>query len=433
MAYRVDDSKDTHPDELNLFYTPPTECVFDKVQWIEHRPVVQIKEHNPIEFIIPGSGTQYINLKETLLHIKVKVTQVVDDEKAEKEPAGLINLPLHSLWEEVEVNLQQKNISPSSKNYAYKALVETLLSFDRGAKESQLQAAGYYKDTPDAIDGAHPITGGNTGLATRYGLTKNGQTADFIGPLHADVCQQNRLILNGVEIQIKLWPSPSKFCLMSDGDKVEYRIEIVDAVLKVCKVTVAPNVILAHSQLLDSTPAKYPYERTEIKTYVISKGNFSFKAENLFQGAVPTRMVVFFVKTKSYIGSLKQNPFNFVHEKLNSLAVYLNDESVPAKPLKPDFVNKNYADCYYNLFTHLDQAGHDAGNYITRNDFDSGYTLLMFDLQPSLDRGHFPLIKRGALNIEGTFAESLTENITAFVMAKFPAMFTIDNTRNILM
>lgn len=429
MAYRVDDSKDTHPDELNLFYTPPTESVYDKVQWIEHRPVAQIKEHNPIEFVIPGSGSQYINLKETLLHVKVKVTPV---DATKTDPAGLVNLPLHSLWEQVEVSLQQKCISPSSKNYGYKALIETLVSYDRGAKESQLQAAGYYKDSPDNIDGAHPITGGNTGLAVRYALTSNDKIADFVGPLHADVCQQNRLILNGVEIQIKLCPSDSKFCLMSDGDEANYKVDIVDAFLKVCKVTLAPSILLAHSQLLDTTPAKYPYECTEIKTYTIAKGNFSFKAENLFQGAVPSRLVVFFVKTNSYIGSYKLNPFNFVHQKLNSLAVYLNDESVPAKPLKPDFVNKNFAECYYNLFAHLDQAGQDAGNYITRNDFDSGYTLFMFDLQPSLDRGHFPLIKRGALNIEGTFAESLTENTTAFVMAKFPSMFTIDSTRNVL-
>ena len=84
---------------------------------------------------------------------------------------------------------------PATTNYCYKALIETLLSYDKGAKDSQLQAAGYYKDTANTIDASHPITGGNIGLSARYGLTVSNKTADFIGPLHADICQQNRLLL----------------------------------------------------------------------------------------------------------------------------------------------------------------------------------------------------------------------------------------------
>ena len=432
MAYRVTDSIDTHPDELNLFATPPTDAVYDKVQWIEHRPVSQLKDGNPIEFIIPGSGTQYINLKQTLLHIKVKVLKA-DGTAPGTSLAALINLPLHTLWSQVDVSLQQKLVNPATNNYCYKALLETLLSYDKSAKESQLQAAGYYKDTASTIEATHPITGGNVGLTGRYGLTKNNKTAEFIGPLHADICQQNRLLLNGVEVQIKLWPAQTQFCLMSSFDKTEFKVEIADAVLKVCKVTVNPSVTLAHSMTLETTPSKYPYERTEIKTYTIASGNFSFKAENLFQGAIPSRMVIGFVKTAAYRGDYKLNPFNFVHAKLNSLAVYLNDESIPAKPLRPDFTTGTYINGYYSLFTGLDKDGKDVGNGISRDDYDNGYTLFVFELQPGAGSGHFPLIKRGALNIEATFGEALSENLTAIVMAKFPDMIQIDNTRNVLM
>ena len=433
MAYRVESSTDTHPDELNIFLTPPTESVYDKVQWIEHRPVGQLKEGSPIEFVIPGSGSQYIDLKQSLLHIKVKILNLTDPKSTTAVNPGLINLPLHTLWSQVDVSLQQKVISPATANYGYKALLETLLSYDTGAKNSQLQAAGYYKDTANTIDAAHPIAGGNQGLSARFGLTSGGKVADFIGPLHADICQQNRLLLNGVEVQIKLWPAKKQFCLMSEDENDDFRIEIVDAVLRVCKVTVSPSVMLAHSKTLETTSAKYPYERTEIKTYTVPTGNFSFKAENLFQGAIPSHVVVGFVKTAAYSGDYKLNPFNFVHANLNSLAVFLDDESVPAKPLRPDFGNINYSDCYYTLFTGLHKDGKDAGNAITWADYDGGYTLFVFELQPGAGRNHFPLIKRGTLNIETTFAQPLDQNLTAIVMAKFPDMIQIDSTRNIFM
>lgn len=431
MAYRVNDSIDTHPDELNIFLTPPTEAVYEKVQWIEHRPVSQFKEGNPLEFIIPGSGTQYINLKQSLLHIKVRVLKA-DGSPPGNDHAALINLPLHTLWSQVDVSLQQKLISPATNNYCYKALLETVLSYDKGAKESQLQAAGYYKDTANTIEASQPITGGNAGLSARYGLTKDEATADFIGPLHADICQQNRLLLNGVEVQIKLWPANSQFCLMSASDTAEFKVDIVDALIKVCKVTVNPSVTLAHSKILETTPAKYPYERSEIKTYTIPAGNFSFKAENLFQGAIPSRMVIAFVKTAAYTGDYTLNPFNFVHANLNSLAVYLNDESIPAKPLRPDFTTLNYVSCYYSLFTGLDKDGKDLGNGISREDYDNGYTLFVYELQPGAGSDHFPLIKRGVLNVEASFAQALNQNLTAIVMAKFPDMIQIDNTRNVL-
>jgi len=429
-AYRVEGSIDIHPDDLALFQVPPTESAYDRIQWIEHRPVASIKERNPIEFIISGSGTQYIDLKETLLRIRVKVTNSTKDSAT---VAGLVNLPLHTLWDQVEVSLQQKIINPSSQHYGYKALIETLMSFGSDAKSSLLQSAGFYKDIASHIDKPNPVSGGNTGLTQRYNLTKSGKVAEFIGPLHADVCQQDRLILNGVEVQVKLYPNKQAFCLISEAeDTEEFKLEITDASLYVCKVSVAPPVLIAHTQLLASdNQARYPYHRTEIKQYTVSKGSFYWKAENLFQGAIPTSLVIFFVKTSSFVGTFKENPFVFVHQKLNSLALYLDNIPYPSKPLRPDFDKNTFTECYFNLFA--GQASQDTGNAISLADFASGYSLFAFELQPSLAKDHFPLIKRGSLNVEASFAEALTENTNAFVMARFPDMFTIDASRNVIM
>ena len=64
------------------------------------------------------------------------------------------------------------------------------------------------------------------------------------------------------------------------------------------------------------------------------------------------------------------------------MAVYLNDESIPAKPLRPDFTRGNYIDSYYTLFAGLDKDGRDVGNAISRADYANGYTLFVYDLLP---------------------------------------------------
>ena len=319
--YQVNESKDTHPEELDLFATPPTQGAYEKVQWVDYRPVSQLKEYAPVEFVIPASGSQYLNLNQTYLSVKVKVVAPDGSALNIDDKVGSVNLTLHSLWNQVDVLVQQKLISSSTNNYAYKALMETLLSYDTNTKNSRLQTEGFYKDTAGLMDEANPVDGGNDGLAQRFILTLNSREADFIGPLHADFFQQNRLLLNGVEVQVKLWPARPAFTLMTADENKAYRIVVTEAILKVCQIQLNPSVSLAHAELLALTPAKYPFERTDIKTFNIPSGSYHFRAEDLYQGAVPSQLILGLVKSEAYNGSYQLNPYNFIHANCNFVAV----------------------------------------------------------------------------------------------------------------
>ena len=89
----------------------------------------------------------------------------------------------------------------------------------------------------------------NNGLTSRWDLTKNRQIVSMEGPIHSDICQQDRLILNQVPICIKFFQSTNQFRLMN-GTAVEYQVEITDAILKVGQVTVNPKIIIAHNEAL---------------------------------------------------------------------------------------------------------------------------------------------------------------------------------------
>lgn len=228
--YQVSASNQSHPEELDLFSTPPTQGAYENIQWVDYRPVSQLKEDAPVEFVIPSCGSQYLNLKQTYLKVKARLLKMDGTELDMEDTVGPVNNIMHSLWSQVEVLAQQKMVSPATNNYGYKALIETLLSYDANAKGTQLQASGFFKDTAGAMDATNPVTGGNSGLGRRFNLMFGSKVTDFIGPIHADLFQQDRLLLNGVEVQVKLWPARPTFTLMTDSRDTDYKIVIMEAI-----------------------------------------------------------------------------------------------------------------------------------------------------------------------------------------------------------
>ena len=192
--------KIVHGEDLALFAAPTFNAAVDRVQWVDYQPTSHIRDQSPVEFTIPASGAQYINLKRSYLYLKIQilkgdgstikpVTRVLADAEPEKEKeeVGIINIPLDSIWAQVDVYLQQKLVSNLGTNFAYKAIIETLLNYGEAAKNSQLQSRGYFKDTSSTIHVAAPVSGGNAGLAARYGLLAESKVGDFIGSLQCNI------------------------------------------------------------------------------------------------------------------------------------------------------------------------------------------------------------------------------------------------------
>jgi hypothetical protein len=343
----------TFPDEVLLFERPSTVVAYDKIQYVEYRPTMQLSNGGSIDFVIPPTANQYINLKKTYLKVKVKLVKSDgSDIDLTKVLVSCINLPLHTIFNQVDVLLQQQLVSSTGgQTYGYKSFFETMLQYGSDAKTSQLSAQGFYKEDPGDLDVSSIsdviARGGEAeGYVARWMLFIAGQEVDFIGPLNADICQQNRLILNGVEIQIRMWPSKDAFRLLTTDTTDAYKMEIVDATLNVCKVSPSPTLLLAHAAGLKESPALYPYSKTQMKIFNVPIGQYNFRLDDLFQGDVPSHLFIGMVKSQAFSGDYTLNPFNMQHFNLNSLGVYVNDESLPGKPLQISFEKKSYMDAY---------------------------------------------------------------------------------------
>ena len=64
--------------ELYLFSLPPTHTSVDGYQWVEHSPVSAITSTSLIEFVVSGSGEDYMDLNNTLLEVKACIKTTND-------------------------------------------------------------------------------------------------------------------------------------------------------------------------------------------------------------------------------------------------------------------------------------------------------------------------------------------------------------------
>ena len=337
MAFKFDGSEEGFESGLDVFKPPPVNTAVYKRELMSYRPVSQITKGSPIQFTIQGTSSDYKDLKNTMLYLKLRITNENGDPITAEDRVGLSNLSLQSLFRQVDFNLQQQGMTTGvGLNYPYKAMMDTLLQFEEDPKETQLQSQLYFKDSSHYMDSPDPREGSNLGLLLRSQFTENGQYVDLEGPLYIDVCQQDRFLINGVQIDVKLIPSSDAFVLMSPQGEKRYKYEIGDAILKISQVKLNPGVMISHAEQIKKSPALYPYMRSDVRTFNIQSGSFSWGMDDVFQGQIPCRVVVGLVSSKAFSGAYDKNPYNFHHFNCNFIGLYADGQSVPGDPLRCD-------------------------------------------------------------------------------------------------
>ena len=417
------------PPSLNIFQKPPTACGIQNVQWIDYRPVSQVGENLPIEFSIPGSGSAYIDLSRTYLQFRARILksgQLLPN----GEGVAPVNLWMHSLFSQCDVTLQQKLLYNSGRMYPYKAYIETILDYTED-KGNRLQTEMYYKDSPGSLESynVNEKTAVNAGLLERYERIRGSKWCDMIGRLHGDLCQLDRLLLNGVSIGIKLQPASMAFHLMSGSANTSvYKVELDSITLKVAKVQVENEIFSAHSNILSrGLTAKYPVNKTELSTYVVSKGSTLWTQTDVFQNRIPTILVIGLVSSQAYQGDFTKNPFGFHGYNLKALTVTKDGQIHPFRPIRTNFNTGECTEAYNLLF-----KDNTVGSGITLADFKHGTALYIYRTDDQFyDFNCQPTSKQGNISIEGDFHDPLPENVNVIIYAQFNGLIEIDQYRTV--
>ena len=219
MSYVHPFSKRCDKSEVDLFSVPPTQQSLERGRWIDYAPLSSVQNpDSAITFLIAGTD-EYIDLSKTILTVtgnimkKDGTTKLIGGGQSNVAP---VNNFLHSLFRQVDVYLNRKQDTPAMGTYAYRSYIETLLSYDVSAKESQFSSALYYKDTATKMDEVGslpssktityvtdvdtkdkdtfslPVPGtGNQGFAKRSKFIRNGNQFVLSGPIFAAIFYQD--------------------------------------------------------------------------------------------------------------------------------------------------------------------------------------------------------------------------------------------------
>ena len=415
-----------YSSDVALFQKPLVEEGIESYQFVEYRPSSTLSEGSSFEFHIPGSGALYTDWSTTRLVLKVRMLQADGSPPPSPDTGAPVNLTLQSLFRQVDVLVGGKNItSEVGINYPYKAIMDVILFFGMGVKESELQSEMYFKDTA-SMDAVPP--GNNSGLMARAEYFGTGTEIQMTGPLKIDLSQQSRLLLNGVPVIIKMFPTNNNFVTMSPSE-TPYKLVITEASLKVCHAKMNPKIILAHNEALNHGEALYPYWKSNVKAFSIPAGVSSYSIDDLYNGMKPSRLIIAMVGNAAYTGDSERNPFNFRHYLVNFIQFTVDGNSVPEKAFQPDFNGAGYTDAYYRMF--FDKYPEEGGNFITLEDFQNGYTFFCFNLDGQGTKDVMVEQKHGQCRLEMSFAAALAESVTLIAYSQFPSMFKVDKTRNV--
>ena len=177
--------------ELELFSILPTQTAIESSQWVEYRPVTTLSDYSHIEFVITGSGEEYLDLSKTYLqNSQTRWTWVEPDQSywwncvrgwCRCGPCQLV-APFFLQPSGCESNWMLSH--PSMNTYPYQVYLETLLSYGPAVKISYLTAALWYKDTANHMDD-HQL---NKAFKGRQVWTMGCRQVVMIGRLPTSIC-----------------------------------------------------------------------------------------------------------------------------------------------------------------------------------------------------------------------------------------------------
>ena len=378
-------------------------------------PITSITGDGPLQFDLEG-GVNPIDPSSIELFMEVQIEKdgiELTEQGNDVDNVALINNAASSLFSDVIVTIQDRQITPANQNYGYLAYLQTLFGPSSDAYNSHLQTSGWYLDTAanfNSIDFTDKMK--NKGGIARHSLIKKGRHCMLATRLFVNICEQPANLPPHVGMRIKFIRSPDEFVLMGGPHKREdtdtatdtgdtgvthtvtdasakditpyFKLRMRSAKLLVKRSILKEVVLSSQIKSLAKEPATYPILHKYVITRIIPEGVTSVQLDPIFKGKIPRRCVVGLVSNAAYTGQYHENPYQFNHENLNKIVFNIDGQQYPSSAYEPDFSNvKNYNFLREYLSVardlNLDQS---VGVPIRYGDYSKGFALYGFDLMP---------------------------------------------------
>ncbi len=421
--------------ELDLFTIPGTSFSYKDCQYVSYESTTSISDNGPIVFRIPKTD-RYLDLNLTYLKLKFRIVKAdgshINHDDGDGHAVSMIN-SCNSFFSDVQVSFNEKIVSNDNGLYPLRCEIENTINYNSDTKTcSWMQCDIYAPDDAGKKDEIDPRkgAGGNSGLATRFEYVKNSKLVTAYTRLHVDVFRMDKVLLNNVDIQVKITRSKDSFALMSPDALPNYRIRIESAQLHIRTAEIDSSILVAHAETLETKTAKYHFTRSEMHSLNIPRGHRTITKDSLFLGEVPRAILACFVGDEAISGNYKKSPYNFMDYNLSYMGVSVNNIHVQNSPLILDSEGDGVEAYHAALLARGMMYKNDSFG-IKRQHFKHGNFMCIFNISPELGDDHLNLTKRGSLKIELRFDKVLPFNVNLIILAVYDELLQVTKDRYI--
>ena len=243
-----------------------------------------------IKFTVKSATDLYLDLNNLRLHVIAKITNT-DGTNIDVKTAAPINLTLHSMFSELGLEFNGRNVGDTSQLYPYRSVLECLLNFCKEMQETRHLSERWTKDTSGHMN-VTAVGGNNAGLNARTATFARSTLFELIVRPHLDGFHQERLIPPNIDLHMKLIPSANDFVCKSaapaaNAQQDNYKLVSLNAnfIIRTKKLTST-----AHKALMDLLLTQnmvHHLSRVQMKHLSIPANQTSINFDNGFTGALP--------------------------------------------------------------------------------------------------------------------------------------------------
>ena len=430
------------PGTLDLFSRPAVQLAVLERNTQDFRPIVaQAKVDNPIEFNIQSGTDEMIDLSETRMRMKLKIN-VVKKKTADGTIQTMtadnwksifpVNNILNSIWKQIDIQINDRPVTNSQQMHAFKSYLDTLTGFTSDSKKGYLSAAGWENVTYDD-SGKEKAGDREMWFHPAQASLKDSKEIQFYGPLNCELFYQGKALVAGSRLKLTCIPQTNPAFYIKNMNNADSTFLITptieDIVLEVTTIKVESKALEAQRTMLKTTPAVYPFTRSEIKVFNIPAGKTYYNIAQVQSGTLPSRALVCFIPNKNLVGDYSSNPFKFAHQNLSYLCFHKNGKMFPSQPYKPKFNEKLDMREMLSIYTTLREATTDSSMTINRKDWRDHSMILGVNFTPECSlgctsEGHINEDDKGVLSLELQF-DSATTDMYALIYLEYESTLEI--------
>ena len=217
-------------------------------------PLNYTSKQGPWQYHSPQDDKHFIDLNTLTWNGKIRVinkkdpnSPVITANQTKDITCSVVNNFIHSTVSKITYQLNDFQMGDSApKSYSYRAYMDNLLSFSKGAKEQSLKYHGFEQDTPGSFDDVDKLqaSNNNDGFKKRSELFCTANLFHFSIKLRIDLANIDQFLQPGVQLRFEIERNSDAFALLSDvGDDATFEFEMKDSTIEFDKMIPTPDYL----------------------------------------------------------------------------------------------------------------------------------------------------------------------------------------------